>query len=126
VKRVIDTSVLIDHLRGRASAVELLSQAVADGDELWSVTAVRTEILAGMRKTEEVATRRLLHALAWQTVSISLADQAGMLASRYLRSHPGVDTVDYLVAATALDLGADLWTCNVKHFPMFPDLERPY
>ena len=126
MKRVVDTSVLIDHLRGDAAAVALLRQAVLDGDELWSVTVVRTEILAGMRKAEEVPTLRLLDALGWQTVSIALADRAGMLASRYLRSHPGVDTVDYLVAATALELGADLWTCNVKHFPMFPTLERPY
>jgi len=31
-----------------------------------------------------------------------IAERAGQLANRYLRSHPGVDPVDYVVAATAL------------------------
>jgi predicted nucleic acid-binding protein len=49
-----------------------------------------------------------------------------MLANQYLRSHPGVDPVDYVIAATVTQLAAKLWIRNVKHFPMFPDLEPPY
>jgi len=126
MRRLIDTSVLIDQLRGVAGAVTLLREAASAGDELWSVTVVRTEILAGMRRKEERGTWRLLAALRWQSVDTEVADRAGALASRYLRSHPGVDTIDYLVAAASLTLGAELWTTNVKHFPMFPDLVRPY
>jgi predicted nucleic acid-binding protein len=55
-----------------------------------------------------------------------MSERAGMLANRYLRSHPGVDPVDYVVAATAQHLGAELWTRNLKHFPMFPGLSTPY
>ncbi len=55
-----------------------------------------------------------------------LADEAGELASRYLRSHPGVDTVDYLVAATTQLLNAQLYTMNIKHFPMFENLKPAY
>ena len=126
MRRLVDSSVLIDHLRGLPRAVELLRAAAAAGDELWSVTVVRTEILAGMRPQEERATRRLFGALRWQDVTIEIADRAGALAANYLRSHPGVDTVDYLIAASTLFLAADLWTTNLKHFPMFPDLARPY
>ncbi len=126
MKLLVDTSVLIDHLRGVPGAIARLGEAARDGDELWSVTVVRTEILAGMRPKEEQGTWRLLAALRWQDVTVEVADEAGALASRYLRSHPGVDTIDYLVAAAALTMGAELWTTNIKHFPMFPDLERPY
>lgn len=123
---LVDTSVLIDHLRGDARAVALLEEIVERGDELWSVTVVRTEILAGMRKGEERATMALLGALAWLDVTSDLADSGGALARRYLKSHSGVDTVDYLIAAGVRALDAKLLTLNVKHFPMFPKLAPAY
>lgn len=123
---LIDTSVLIDHLRGDAGAAAVLVAAAARGDELWSVTVVRTEVLAGMRRGEERATRSLLDQLRWREVDVELADLAGELARKFLRSHPGVDTPDYLVAAAAQLLGAELKTQNVKHFPMFPGLQPAY
>jgi predicted nucleic acid-binding protein len=126
VRLLLDTSVLIDHLRGVSQAVELLTDAVERGDELWAVTVTRTEVLAGMRPRERQATLALLDVLRWQPVTLELADRAGELARRHLRSHPGVDTVDYLIAAGAELLEATLCTLNVKHFPMFPGLERPY
>lgn len=96
------------------------------GDELWSVTPVRTEILAGARPAEEESITRLLGRLQWLDVTSELADAAGRLASTYLRSHPGVDTVDYLLAAGAQHLDAELLTMNVRHFPMFPALYPAY
>ena len=61
MRLVLDTSVLIDHLRGRpAAATELIPSAIARGDELWSSYVVRAELLAGMRAEEETATRDLM------------------------------------------------------------------
>jgi predicted nucleic acid-binding protein len=126
MKLVIDTSVMIDHLRGHAQAVAVLSDAARAGDELWSVTATRTEVLAGMRRGEERATHALLDAIRWQDVTCEIADRAGHFARRYLRSHPGVDTVDYLVAAASEVLGARVLTQNVRHFPMLQALRSAY
>jgi len=123
---LIDTSVLIDHLRGDPRALELLLSGIRSGQELWSVTVVRTEVLAGMRPKEEAATLGLLAQLRWQDVDLAIADRAGELARRYLKSHPGVDTIDYLIAATALATNASLKTQNVRHFPMFKGLEPAY
>jgi predicted nucleic acid-binding protein len=123
---LVDTSVLIDHLRGDVRARRLLVEGVRSAHELWSATVVRTEVLAGMRSGEEAATFKLLAQFRWQEISIDVADRAGDLARRYLRSHPGVDTVDYLIAASALLLGAELRTQNVKHFPMFAGLVPAY
>jgi len=123
---VVDTSVLIDHLRGDERAVRRLRAAVESRDELWSATVVRTEILAGARPKEEAAIIELLDGLRWMEITVEVADSAGRLAARYLRSHPGVDTVDYLIAACAQTLDAALLTLNVRHFPMFPDLEPAY
>jgi len=74
-----------------------------------------------MRGGEEAATLALLDALQWQHVTTGLADRAGGLASRFLRSHPGVDIVDFVIAAGAELLQADLWTLNTKHFPILGD-----
>lgn len=124
--KVVDTSVLVDHLRGDPRATERLRAAVEATDELWSVVVVRTEVLAGARPAEEPAIRSLMGQLRWLDVTSDLADAAGRLAARYLRSHPGVDTVDYLLAATVQALDGELLTLNVRHFPMFPRLQPAY
>ncbi len=126
MRLLIDTSVLIDHLRGNEAACRLLVDAVRAGDQLWSVTVVRTEVLAGMRKGEEEATFALLEQLQWADVTVETADRAGALARRYLKSHPGIDTIDSIIAAAAEQLGAVLKTQNVKYFPMFARLTPAY
>lgn len=123
---VVDTSVLIDHLRGNDRAVRRLRTAVEAGNELWSVAVVRTEVLAGARQGEEESIARLLGQLRWLDVTPELADAAGHLAARFLRSHPGVDTVDYLIAAGTQHLGGEVLTQNIRHFPMFADLQAAY
>ena len=123
---VIDTSVLIDHLQGDEASRDALRSAAVAGERLTASVLTRVEVLAGMRTTEEAATRRLLASLDWVEVDDGLAERAGDLASRYLRSHPGIDPVDYVIAATVQRLDARLWTRNVRHFPMFPGLASPY
>ncbi|MBI4729569.1 MAG: PIN domain-containing protein [Acidobacteria bacterium] len=126
MKLLIDTSVLIDVLRGHEGAVAFVHDAATRDDELWSVTMVRTEVLAGMRPREQGPTMALLDALRWIDVTVDLAEAAGALARKYLRSHPGVDVTDYLLAAAAQRLEARPCTTNLRHFPMFPNLEAPY
>lgn len=126
MKLLLDTSVLIDVLRGHEGAVAFIHDAATREEELWSVTIVRTEVLAGMRPREQGPTMALLGALRWIDITVDLADAAGALARKYLRSHPGVDVTDYLVAAAAQRLEARPCTVNFRHFPMFPDLEAPY
>lgn len=79
-----------------------------------------------MHPLDERVSRTLLDAIIWVEVSNSIAEAAGSLARTHLRSHPGIDVVDFVVAATKDDLGVPLWTLNVRHFPMFPDLRTPY
>jgi hypothetical protein len=126
VAAVVDTSVLIDHLRGVPAARALLEEEVSGGEPLFASVLTKIEILAGMRPQESDRTRALLDALAWVEVSDAIAEQAGALANRYLRTHPGVDLVDYVVAATCEEVDAPLWTLNVRHFPMISGLRAPY
>lgn len=123
---LVDTSILIDHLRGHDAARLALWSAAESGERLVASVVTKVEILAGMRTAEEHATRDLFAALDWIAVDEDIAEGAGRLANRYLPSHPGVDPVDYIIAATTGHLGARLWTRNLRHFPMFPDLAAPY
>jgi predicted nucleic acid-binding protein len=79
-----------------------------------------------MRAAERRRTDALVAALRWLAVDVTVAEDADALARRYGRSHSGIDAVDYCIAATARVHGLDLWTLNVRHFPMFPKLEAPW
>lgn len=123
---LVDTSVFVDHLRDDPRAVALMERLFTQEDRVWAATPTRTEIIAGLLPHELEPMQRLFAVTSWIDIDSSLADAAGRLAQRYHASHGGIDTVDYLIAAAAQSLGASLLTLNVRHFPMFPDLEPAY
>jgi hypothetical protein len=123
---VIDANILIDVFRGNEAARLVLATANRAGDELWSSTIVRVEVLGAMRAPEVDATQALLGMLSWLPVTTEIADAAAGFARRYRSSHSGIDAGDYIVAATADHIGARLMTRNIRHFPMFEGLETPY
>lgn len=122
---LVDTSVLIDYLRGRTGAAAVLERERAAAP-LHASEITRLETLAGMRSSEESATRALLGVLVWHPVDEATAEQAGALGRQWLPSHHTIDGADLAIAATALQLDARLLTRNVRHFPMFPGLQSPY
>ncbi len=122
---LVDTSVLIDYLRGHEGAADLLEGRRASA-ALHASEITRLEVLAGMRAAEEEPTRGLLSTLVWHDVDEDVAEEAGALGRRWLPSHHGIDGADLAIAATAILTGAALLTLNVRHFPMFPGLRRPY
>lgn len=122
---LVDTSVLIDYLRGHPDAGRLLISE-RETAPLHASEVTRLEILAGMRRDEEDRTRSLLGALIWHPVDHDVAEEAGSLGRRWLPSHRAIDSADLAVAATAILTSSRLLTCNVRHFPMFPGLGAPY
>jgi predicted nucleic acid-binding protein len=121
-----DTSVLVDYLRGVEPARELLRSASEREEVVTASVLTRIELSIGMRSSERRATDALVGALRWLTVDTTVVSQADALARRYARSHSGIDAVDYCVAASALVNGLELWTLNIRHFPMFDGLLPPW
>ncbi len=124
--KLLDTSVAIDHLRGLPEAVDLLSGLVETEELLLASEIVRFELLAGVRKGEVEALENFFSALSWVPLGEEVARAAGDLAQHHRRAHSGIDDADYLIAATALLLKADLLTTNMRHFPMIAGLEPAY
>ena len=123
---LIDSDVLIEHLRGNADARDWLVQARrTSGPLAMSVISV-TEIAGGMRSPERREVMRLLGSMQRFEVTEQVAWRAATLMREYRRSHSGVGLGDYLIAATALTEGLELATLNVRHYPMFTALKRPF
>ena len=124
--KLVDTTVAVDHLRGTPAATDLLTGLTAAGEVLVASEITRFELLAGVRRTELEALELFFSSLAWAPIDKEITRTAGALAQRLRRSHSGIDDADFLIAATAMALEADLLTTNVRHFPMVKGLRAPY
>jgi predicted nucleic acid-binding protein len=123
---LVDSDILIAHLRGVGPAREWLTEArTTTGPLAVSVVCV-AEITGGMRSAERREVWRLLGRLRKQPVDELTARRAGEFMRIHHRSHQGIGLGDYLVAATADVRGLELVTLNVKHFPMFKGLRPPF
>jgi len=78
-----------------------------------------------VRSAERAATERLLQALAWAPVDEAVSRRAGELGREHRTSQAGFGVADLVIAATALLLGAELATGDVRHFPMFAAMASP-
>jgi toxin FitB len=106
---LVDTDVLIDHLRG--------ARAFVLGDVHVSYSVVtRAELFAG-RPSEEGAVRTLLGPFREIPIDRAIAELGGRLR----RDH-GVRIADALIAATALVHELGLATRNVRDFAAVPGL----
>lgn len=85
-----------------------------------------TKLTGGMRSAERHDVRRLLAAFRVEPVTEITARSAGDLMRRYRRSHNNIGLGHYLIAATADVKGLHLATLNVRHFPMFEELQPPF
>ena len=123
---LIDSDVLIDHLRGYQQALDFIDLLLVDGARVCFSVISEAEIYSNVRTGEESAVRALFDSLTRLGVSGEIARKAGEYRTQYWRSHR-LALPDALVAATAFVVDADFITRNVRHYPM-TDLEiaAPY
>lgn len=112
---LLDTSVLIRHLRQRSPVAGFLLRWGQQGSLFISVVT-RAEILAGMRPEEEAVTTQLLDALDSLAVTSHIADRAGRVIFQLARQGIQLSFPDALIAATALEHQLSVVTTNVAHF----------
>jgi predicted nucleic acid-binding protein len=120
---LLDTSVLIDFLRGHADAIELVTTL---DEPPVSSEICRVELLQGLRSHEMGDATELAALIEWIPLVEPIAILAGELGRRWRPSHSGIGAADLVIAATAQLTGSSLMTLNVKHFPMVDGLLAAY
>lgn len=118
---LVDTDVLIWHLRGYPQATRRLDQL----PNLTISAVTYLELLQGMRsKAELVAVQKMLQRR--QTVTLPITEAITRHATELMEaltlSH-GLQMGDALIAATALEHGLPVLTGSVKHFAAVPALQ---
>ncbi|MFZ5642546.1 MAG: type II toxin-antitoxin system VapC family toxin [Bacillota bacterium] len=117
MKVVIDTNIIIDHLRNVPKATQQIKEIENGNFEGIISTITVMELLAAPRLNQQriEAIKILLGIFDHVPVDGQLAAIAGNLLSKYRASH-GLNPMDAIIAATALIGDAVLFTLNTKHF----------
>jgi len=115
---LLDTTVVIDLLRGRPDAIRRLRRLRDSGDQPY-VCAINVEETArGLRLSDVEPARRLLGALR----IAALGEEEGWRAGEWRRDFAArgrtLSQADCLIAAAALALGGRLATGNPRDFPI--------
>lgn len=110
---LFDTDVLIDLLRGKQETFAQVMTFVPGARLFCSVITV-AEIYAGMFPHEKNKTEELLQALQ----KIPITEEIASLAGQFRNTQKHLELLDCMIAATAIILGAQLLTKNIKHYPM--------
>jgi predicted nucleic acid-binding protein len=121
MKVVADTSILIEYLRNGTLWQEFLNNA-PDSVEVYLPTIVIFELFSGKSAASSTVHRDiqvLVKSFKQVDFDSDIARTAGELYRKYGK-HIGV--ADYIIAATALSLGAEVVTLNKKHFEQIPHL----
>jgi predicted nucleic acid-binding protein len=114
---LLDTTVLIDALRG-LSAAERLRGLRHEARVPWVCAVNIEELFRGAHEMEQAPVARLLD--GFQLAPLGRAE--GERAGRWRRDHAmrgiALSQADCLIAAAAVGVGARVATGNPKHFPM--------
>ena len=118
---LLDSTVLIDALRGRPAA-ERLRGLRRVGVEPWVSAVSVEEIWRGLQPEEEPQARRLVGALRLAPLGAAEGQRAGRWRREFALRGITLHQADCLIASAAVGVGAALAAANVSDFPM-PELE---
>ena len=120
---LVDTNILIDHLRGRKEATDFLL-SLKEQPFISSLTIA--ELFAGVKgKKEKTALHQLINAFHVIPISNEIAEEGGLFKNKYHKSHK-IGLADALIAGTVTLGKLQLATLNKKHFPMLNSVLVPY
>jgi hypothetical protein len=119
---LLDTTVLIDALRGRAAS-ERLRGLRGEGSPPYVCAVNVEEVWRGTRAGEEEAVSRLLGSLRIAPLGRAEGERAGRWRAEFAASGTTLHQADCLIAAAAVGVGARLATGNPRDFPMAAELE---
>lgn len=114
---LLDSTVLIDALRGRPAALRVASLR-RRGIEPWTCAIAVEEIWRGLRPEEEPIARRLFTGLRMAPLGLAEGARAGAWRRAFAAQGVTLHQADCLIASAAVSLDASLATANMADFPM--------
>jgi len=117
VALLLDTTVLIDALRGRSARDRLLALR-ASAALPWVCAINIEEVTRGLRESEQGVAERLFDGLRIAALARREGERAGIWRRQFAARGVTLSQSDCLIAAAALAVDARLATGNPKHFPM--------
>lgn len=115
---LIDSDILIEVLRGRDFGIlARWKELGGSGDFILCSPVSVAELWHGARPKEQQALRDLFDSLICVPIDAEVGRQAGDYLRTFHRSH-SLELGDALIAATAAQHHAALWTRNQKRYPM--------
>jgi predicted nucleic acid-binding protein len=118
---VLDTTVLIDYLRGRPATMARLEGLRPAGDVPYVCAVSVEETIRGIRDSELVTAKRLFEGLRTARLGKPEGERAGEWRREYAARGQTLAQADCLIAAAAHAISARIATGNPKDFPM-PEL----
>ena len=118
---LLDTTVIIDYLRGKKEKVKFIKKLASQGLLLGCCLINIIEVYAGMREKEREATEEILDSLEYYEVTKETAKKAGEYKRVYREKGVTLSLPDVTIAAVAISNNLILVTDNLKHYPM-PEL----
>lgn len=114
---LLDSTVIIDALRGRSAADGLLGLR-RQGIEPWLCVISVEEIWRCLRNDEQASASRLFRAMRLAPLGVREGQLAGTWRREFAERGITLHQADCLIGAAALGVGAALATANVADFPM--------
>ena len=121
MKLVLDTNILIDKLQGGTKWDEFLSNLDEDMEMFLPTTAV-FELFSGLSSKQKSIAEKV-NGFRKYFRQVDLTWNIARRAAEIHRDHPqGVEAFDCIIAATAMEIGAQIVTLNKKHFQKIPGI----
>ncbi|MDI6602836.1 MAG: PIN domain-containing protein [Patescibacteria group bacterium] len=115
---LLDSTIIIDCLRGKKGRDELLKKLVLEGSTLGCCSVNIVEVHTGMKNKEREKTTNLLNSLEYYNITREMATLAGEYRRNYWKKGKILSVSDVLIAAVAISYNLILITDNRKHYPM--------
>ena len=115
MRYLLDTTLLIDHAKGRPGAVELVQELFSEPNEMLVCDAIVTEALSGVDVDQVDAILALIDALEYVSTDPDAARWAGASRSRLRRTSPR-QLGDAIIAGVAWFMDATVVTRNPADF----------